>query len=164
MSNDKNDKRNNKGQFTKGNQTAAANRYEPPPGADKIVESLASKGCSEISIAKGLGVSGPTWQRWRDEYPELLEAWQKGRAIEHDKLFNVLFRAATKDKNIIAAMFLLKARHGYRENADFTVQNKVSVTFEVPGALNPDVYEAEVIKKAIPKSKLKELTHETKRT
>jgi len=159
MSNDKNDKRNNKGQFTKGNQTAAANRFEPPQGADEIVEKLASKGCSEITIAKGLGVSGPTWQRWRDEYPALLEAWHKGRGIEHDKLFNVLFEAATKKGNVIAAMFLLKARHGYRETQDITVQNKVSVTFDVPGALTTDVYEAEVLKKSLPKSKLKELTN-----
>lgn len=158
-----NDKRNNKGQFTKGNQTAAANRFEPPPGADKIVESLASKGCSEISIARGLGVSGPTWQRWRDEYPELLEAWHKGRATEHDALVGALFESATKQKNVTAAIFLLKARHGYRENQDITVQNKVSVTFEVPGALKPDVYEAKVLEKSIPKTKMKELVHATER-
>ena len=153
------DKRNNKGQFTKGNQTAAANRFEPPKGADKIVESLASKGCSEISIARGLGVSGPTWQRWRDGYPELLEAWHRGRATEHDALVGALFESATKQKNVTAAIFLLKARHGYRENQDITIQNKVAVTFEVPGALKPDVYEAEIIKASLPKSKLKEISN-----
>lgn len=155
--------RNEKGRFKKGSRAAAANRYEPPPGAAKIVEKLASKGCSEISIAKGLGVTGPVWLRWRKEHQELSDAWERGRAIEHDALFSVLFEAATKSKNIVAAMFLLKSRHGYRENSDFTVQNKVSVTFDIPGALKPDIYEAEVIKKTIPKNELKRLTHATER-
>lgn len=162
MSNDKN--RNSQGRFKRGSRAAVVNRYSPPPGAAEIVEKLASKGLSEINIAKGLGVTGPVWLRWRKEYPELSEAWQRGRAVEHDALFSVLFEAATKSKNIVAAMFLLKTRHGYRENADFTIQNKVAVTFEVPGALKPDVYEAEIIKKTIPKRKFKRLTHATERT
>ncbi len=147
-----------KTQFKKGNQVASQNRFEPPAGADKIVEKLAAKGCSEISIARGLGVSGPTWQRWRDEYPELLEAWHKGRSKEHDALVGALYESATKQKNVTAAIFLLKARHGYRENQDVTIQNKVAVTFELPGALPADVYEAQIIKDSLPKSKLRELT------
>ena len=156
--------RDNKGKFKAGNTVAEACKLHPPEAAADIVRKLTSKGCSEISIAKGLGISRKTWEIWRDEYPEIQMAWEEGRGIEHDKLFNVLFEAATKKGNVIAAMFLLKARHGYRENADFTIQNKVSITFEVPGALKPDIYEAEVLKKSLPKSKLKELTHATKRT
>ena len=155
--------RDNKGKFKAGNTVASACKLHPPKAAADIVLKLTSKGCSEVTIAKGLGISRKTWEIWRDEYPEITAAWEEGRGLEHDKLFSVLFNAATEDKNIVAAMFLLKTRHGYRENADFTVQNKVSVTFEVPGALKPDIYEAEVIKKVIPKSKMKELTHETKR-
>jgi len=151
--------RDNKGKFAKGNTVAKACELHPPKAAANMVKELTAKGCSEISIAKGLGVSRDTYQRWRDEYPEIQAAWEEGRGKEHDKLFNVLFEAATKSKNIVAAMFLLKTRHNYKENQDFTIQNKVAVVFKVPGALKADVYEAEVLKNIIPKPKLKELTN-----
>ena len=151
--------RDNKGKFLKGNRVASANKLHPAKGVAAIVRKLTSKGCSEITIAKGLGIGRKTWEIWRDEYPEIRQAWQEGRGIEHDALVGALFESATKQKNVTAAIFLLKARHGYRENQDITIQNKVAVTFEVPGALKPDVYEAEVIKKTLPKSKLKELTN-----
>jgi len=151
--------RDNKGKFVKGNTVATACKLHPPKAAAKMVKDLTSRGCSEVTIAKALGVSRHIWEGWRDDYPEIQAAWEEGRGIEHDKLFNVLFEAATKKKNIVAAMFLLKARHGYKENADFTIQNKVAVTFEVPGAMPANVYEAEVLKKSLPKAKLKELTN-----
>ena len=151
--------RDSKGKFIKGNTVAKACGLRPPKSAAKIVRELTSKGCLEVTIAKSLGVSRDTYQIWRDDYPEIRQAWEEGRGIEHDALVGALFESATKQKNVTAAIFLLKARHGYRENQDITIQNKVAVTFEVPGALKPDIYEAEVIKKAIPKSKLKELTN-----
>ena len=153
------DGRDNKGKFVKGNTVAKAGKLHPPKAAAKMVKDLTSKGCSEVTIAKALGVSRHIWEGWRDGYPEVQAAWEEGRGVEHDALVDALFESATKQKNVTAAIFLLKARHGYRENQDITVQNKVSVTFEVPGALKPDVYEAEIIKKSIPKSKLKELTN-----
>ena len=149
--------RDNQGKFTKGNVVAEAAKLHPPKAAADIVRKLTARGISEISIAKALGVSRHIWEGWRDNFPLIQAAWEEGRGIEHDKLFNVLFEAATKSGNLVAAMFLLKTRHGYRENQDITIQNKVAVTFEVPGALPANVYEAEVLKRVIPKTKMKEL-------
>ncbi|UZO97645.1 Hypothetical protein RMHFA_05589 [Roseomonas mucosa] len=57
-----------------------------------------------------------------------------GRDAEHNTLFNALFKAATEKGNATAAMFLLKARHGYREGDQSDIANRVSITFALPGA------------------------------
>jgi len=131
-----------------------------PADACNIIRDLAAKGCHEATIAKALGISHDTWQKRRDETPEFQRALTEGRAIEHDVLVSTLMEAATKSKNVTAAIFLLKARHGYKDTGETLVNNKVSITFELPGALQPTVYEAEVLKKSIPRKKLKELTCE----
>ena len=50
-----------------------------------------------------------------DEDPELAEAFANGSERERQTLHTMLFDAATKGSNIVAAMFLLKSRHGYQE-------------------------------------------------
>ena len=42
--------------------------------------------------------------------------------------------------SFVAAIFLLKARHGYREGVVLEQQSNVRVTFDIPGALTPDNY------------------------
>ena len=150
--------RDSKGKFVKGNTAASVCKLHPAKATAKMVRDLTAKGLSEISIARALGVSRHIWEGWRDEYDDIREAWEEGRGIEHDKLFGALFKAATEGKNIVAGIFLLKTRHGYRENEDITIKNKVSLVFEVPGALPAKVYEAKILKDSVPKSKLKELT------
>ncbi len=61
----------------------------------------------------------------------------QGREAERLTLHNVLYEQATKNGNIVAAMFLLKARHGYREGDQSTEANRVSINFTMPGALSP---------------------------
>jgi lambda repressor-like predicted transcriptional regulator len=86
----------------------------PPANAARRIAALAASGHSVIGIARGLGTSPDTLRRWLDEDPALAEALAHGREAERLTLHNALYRAARKG-NIIAAMFLLKARHGYRE-------------------------------------------------
>ncbi len=155
--------RTEKGKFEKGNQIAKAGKLHPPKGAVGIVRKLTAKGCSEISIAKGLGIGRKTWERFRDQYPEINAAWHEGRGKMHDSLVSVLYDSATKKGNIVSAMFLLKCVFGYREGAEIGVENKVSITFEIPGALPPEQYE-QALKKVVPKTKMKELTCDTERT
>lgn len=57
--------------------------------------------------------------------------------------------------NIVAAMFLLKTRHGYREGDQSDTANKVSITFQMPGALPMDQFAAHVIETR------KGITHDT---
>lgn len=113
--------------------------------ADKlpIIQELAARGVSEKSIAAACGVHDNTvFSRIKREQPEVQEALDRGRAVEHDKLVGVLFDAATKDGNIVAAMFLLKARHGYKEGEQQTQQ--VSVNIALPGAMKPEQYAEKV--------------------
>src|SRR5690242_1021292 len=94
----------------------------PPANAAERIAALAAKGHSIIGIARGLNTSQDTLYRWMEEDPTLAEALAHGRESERLVLHNVLYRAARKG-NIVAAMFLLKARHGYREGDQSEVAN-----------------------------------------
>lgn len=104
-----------------------------------LISELAGRGVSEGLIAKALGMSQDTFSRIKRDDNNAVEALTEGRAIEHDALFGTLYEAA-KAGNIVAAIFLLKCRHGYREQVDLTPQNTVQITFQIPGALAPDQY------------------------
>ncbi|QNK00734.1 hypothetical protein [Dyella telluris] len=90
-------------------------------------------------IARSLGVSLETLNEWMERHPELRAAMDEGREAEHKVLHNALYKQAEKG-NIVAGIFLLKTRHGYREGDQTGVANKVSVTFNVPGALTPEQF------------------------
>src|SRR5690242_12148930 len=84
----------------------------PANGLD-VIRRLASNGCNEVAIAAALKMDVSAWRRIREEDPEARAAWQEARAIEENKLAGKLFEAAMNG-NVTAAIFLLKARHGYR--------------------------------------------------
>ena len=112
---------------------------QPPANAARRILALAATGHSVVGIARGLNTSNDTFRRWIEEYPALAEALARGRESERFTLHNVLYRAA-KRGNIVAAMFLLKARHGYREGDQSESANKVSITFALPGAMKPEEF------------------------
>jgi len=78
----------------------------------KIVEELSARGCSVVTIAKALRMGRDAFRRCRDRQPEVLEALERGRAVEHDQLVGNL-RLAANEGNVVANIFLLKARHDY---------------------------------------------------
>jgi hypothetical protein len=86
-------------------------------------------------VAAGFGISADTLRRWFDERADLQEAFERGRERERQTLHNALYRAATEQGNMTAAMFLLKARHGYREGDQTTEANRVSINFTLPAAM-----------------------------
>ena len=120
-------------------------RKEPQPEAVQRIETAAANGADVKGIAHCVGINKDTLQRWLNEHPELREAYERGRERERAALHNALYRAATEKGNIVAAMFLLKARHGYREGDQGEAGNKVSITFSLPGALTMDQYREKVI-------------------
>jgi hypothetical protein len=77
--------------------------------------------------------------RWLDKFPELKEAFAEGREIERSALHGKLFEAAMNGA-VVPALFLLKSRHGYREGEQEGQANRVSVTFNIPGALPLESY------------------------
>lgn len=119
----------------------------PPAGAVAIILETAATGATKKGVAQALGTSFETFDRWLTENADLREAFEKGREKERATLHNVLYTTATtgsgKEK-LIAAMFLLKARHGYREGEQEQQGNRVNVTFNIPGAMKPTEFVQEV--------------------
>lgn len=107
-----------------------------PEGAAARIEALAADGFSMVGVARGLGTSQDTLRKWFDADPALKEAFDQGRERERQTLHNMLYRQATENGNATAAMFLLKARHGYREGDQGETGNRVSINFTLPGAMS----------------------------
>ena len=80
----------------------------------RIVEELSARGCSTVTIAKALRMSRDAFLACRRRQPEVEEAMERGRAVEHDALVSNL-RTLADGGNVVANLFLLKTRHGYRE-------------------------------------------------
>ena len=55
-----------------------------------IVEELASRGCSVVTISAALGVNKETFVHMRRRDPAVEEAFERGRAKEHDRLVSNL--------------------------------------------------------------------------
>ncbi len=108
-------------------------RKQAPPDAVEVVREAAATGASKIGCAMALGTSQDVFNRWLDEDPLLAQAFAHGREKERQTLHAGLFDAAAKG-NIVAAMFLLKARHGYQEGQQEGQANRVSINFTIPGA------------------------------
>lgn len=93
-----------------------APRKNPPKDAVTITEQLAAQGYSIIGIAKHLGVTKGTFKRWCEEDELIQQAFEVGRETERQALHSLIVQSAVMNKPANAnAMFLLKARHGYRE-------------------------------------------------
>src|SRR5690606_36046138 len=59
-----------------------------------------------------------------------------GREDERRALHNMLFRRAMEKGDTVAALFLLKTRHGYRDSgAELDTTKRLNITFNLPGAL-----------------------------
>lgn len=118
-------------------------RLHPPDDAAARIEACTADGFSQVGVARALGASTEIFRRWLDDDPTLREAFDRGRERERHALHNMLYRSAMEGGNPTAAMFLLKARHGYREGDQGEQGNRVQITFTLPGALKPDQFVVE---------------------
>lgn len=106
-----------------------------------IVEELAAKGCSVVTIAQALGVNKETFVHIRRRDPAVEDAFERGRAREHDRLVANLNTAAASG-NVVASIFLLRARHGYQsgEGIDVNVNVQTGGVLVVPSELTVEQY------------------------
>lgn len=114
---------------------AGRKRKVAPPDASEQIEALAADGWSKLGIAKKLNTSPDTLRRWLDEDEVLQEAFDRGRENERHALHSMLFKKAVEKGDSVAAMFLLKSRHGYREGDQSEQGNRVSINFQLPAAI-----------------------------
>jgi len=96
------------------------------------VQRWASESASKGAIARRLGMDHKTFRVLMEQNPELRAAYDEGVEAEHQMLVSALKRQL--DKSPVPAIFLLKTRHGYREGDQTEQGNRVSVTFNLPGA------------------------------
>lgn len=118
-----------------------AQRVKPPTGAAETVHELASTGFSMRGIAAHYKIAFETLQAWFERYPTIKQAFENGREQERQSLHNALYRKAMNGDGP-SAMFLLKARHGYREGDQREEGNRVAITFNLPGAMTAEQYKA----------------------
>ncbi len=123
--------------------TVGRPRKVAPPDAAKIIQAAAADGFTQIGIAQLMGANLECLKRWMEEDPALKEAFAFGRETERRTLHNVLYRAATEGTSkdsLIAAMFLLKSRHGYKEGEPTDQNSRVQIEIKLPGALTSEQY------------------------
>ena len=115
------------------------------PTGLQIVEELAAKGCSVVTIAAALGVNKETFVHMRRRDLAVEEAFEAGRAKEHDRLVANLNTAAAGG-NVVASIFLLRARHGYQsgEGIDVNVNVNTGGVLVVPAEMTVEEYVARV--------------------
>ena len=107
----------------------------------KIIEELSARGCHLTTIARALRMSKDALQACRQRQPEVEEAYQRGLATEHDALVSNL-RTAANEGNVVANLFLLKARHGYREGVPLEINTTVNMggVLVVPAEMTVEEY------------------------
>jgi len=128
----------------KARNAVTGTRKKPPANAAETLLELAASGYNKKGLAYRLGTTVETLNKWLEIHPELQQALDEGREREHHALFNALYENATKGGNVTAAIFLLKARHGYREGDQSEIANKVSINFQLPGALRLEDFARDV--------------------
>lgn len=129
---------------TKKERGYTGTRKKPPRNAAQKLLSMSADGVNKKGLAFGLGTTVETLNRWLEIYPDLQQAIDEGREREHKALHNALYKAAVDGGNVTAAIFLLKARHGYREGDQSEVANKVSISFQLPGAMRLEDFTKDV--------------------
>jgi hypothetical protein len=110
-----------------------AQRKNPPKDCAATIEQLAAQGHAIIGIAKKLGVSRETFKRWCEDDESLQEALDAGKEVERQALHALIVQSAVLNKPAnVNAFFLLKAKHGYRENDPSNTNVNVGVAVASP--------------------------------
>ena len=120
-------------------------KVQPHPEDLDQIERLAAAGHGHLSLCKHLGINGQTWRRWRREFPEVVEAYERGLGAEEAEIVSDLKRIMKEKDNPVPGLFILKCRHGWQENAPAQSDNRVQISVSLPGALTPEQYKPEVL-------------------
>jgi hypothetical protein len=102
-----------------------------------LLERLGREGQDQRSLAKALGISAKTLLEARKRQPEVEEALDRGHAGLSDELTHLLLTLARKG-NVVAAIFLAKARCGWREGD--APEARANIVIQLPDANSPEQY------------------------
>lgn len=113
--------------------TKRKGRWNVHASAYPIIRNMRSNGCARATIAAALGIPATTFGDILERDEALAEVYAEGTAAMHDELVGILMEQARKGY-APAAMFLLKASHGYRENAPVAAPDRRTVNILIPPA------------------------------
>lgn len=120
----------------RGKQGRGAAITITPAGLD-VIEAMAAQGQDQRTIAKRLGIDRRTLDVIRKANVEVDEAFDRGLAALGDELTHHLLNAA-RNGNIVAMIYLTKARLGWREGD--TPEAKPNITINLPDSQTPEAY------------------------
>ncbi|MFC3100667.1 hypothetical protein [Altererythrobacter lauratis] len=103
----------------------------------EVIEAMAAEGQDQRTIAKRLGIDRKTLDVIRKARPEVDEAFERGLAALGDELTHHLLNAA-RNGNIVAMIYLTKARLGWREGD--APEAKPNITINLPDSQTPEAY------------------------
>ena len=102
----------------------------------KVIEAMAAEGQDQRTIAKRLGIDRKTLTDLRERDTAVALAWDCGHGELASELTHMLLQKARKG-NIVAMIYLTKARLGWREGtpADGTAPPSVQVNIQIPAPM-----------------------------
>ena len=111
------------------------------------------QGYSLAAIARALGVSTPTLKRLMADDPDLQAEVEAQRSFEETELRDILMELARKG-DTVAAIFLAKARHGWRDRDDAkalrAVEDGKGGVLLIPSPVPLDEWEAACVRQQAP--------------
>lgn len=105
-----------------------------------VIERLAAEGNADATIAKALGMNRKTFAQYLREDggdERVIEAYYTGKARLADELTDILLTHA-RNGNVTAAIYLSKARLGWRDQGPATpaVGSAVQVNIQIPAPMS----------------------------
>ncbi len=128
--------------ITRASRSPTARSTVTPAGLAAI-EAMSAEGQDQRTIAKRLGIDHKTLRDIRDRDPAVALAWERGHGDLASELTHILLTHA-REGNIIAAIYLTKARLGWREGtpAEGAGAPSVQVNIQIPPPMSPAEFAA----------------------
>lgn len=107
------------------------------PYGCQVIEFYAANALPHELIAKRLGISKSALMRRAQEQPEVADALSAGHAENAFELMECLMGMA-KRGNVIAAIYLTKVLHKWRDNDPIQQNTQNNVVIQLPGSMSLD--------------------------
>lgn len=107
------------------------------PAGLRVIQAMAAEGQDQATIAGQLGMHRKTLMDIVKRCPEVEEAVNAGKAALADELTHHLLAAARKG-NVVAAIYLTKARLGWVEGV--APETRPNIIINLPDAATPEAY------------------------
>jgi len=102
-----------------------------------VIERMAANGNANATIAKALGTSAQVLRKMLDADERVALAYDTGKARLADELTDILLTHA-REGNVTAAIYLSKARLGWRDQGPSTATTATQVNIHIPAPMSDE--------------------------